>query len=311
MSAMFVGSRIRPECIDRAKKIASVLRRISPDILGVCEGPRYGRQFEAFLDQFVPELGLKTAHSTSRGYENLILAYCPAFEVLSVDGDLGFYDTWLADPDRNGLTKKFWWDKQPLEVVFRHLDTATIFRIIQVHGPTKGILQPVTLFQYQKISLAKRIQMFAEAQRLRVRVEQLLHDKDAIPFLVQGDMNDGPDLDYSERLLGGDYLRALMGNLYTPSDILCDALGYQWKDPESKPELWTCTYEDPIIKQAFDQEHRVWIDHQLLSQSLISRSAVPRLVEHSGQVDTKDETSVEASDHFAIWCDLDFEGPSS
>ncbi|WP_366934844.1 endonuclease/exonuclease/phosphatase family protein [Sphingorhabdus sp.] len=305
MTAMFDGDNIKKSAIPRANAIATVLKRINPDIIGICEGPRKSSQLQSFFDEFAPELKLKVVRSYSRGYENLLFAHRDNVEPVAIDPDLNFYDTWLADPDGNGLTKKFWWDKQPLEVIFKEKEYGQQFRVIQVHGPTKGILKAVSFFMYERISLAKRIQMVAEADRLRIRIEQLLKTESYIPFIIQGDMNDDPTLDYSERLLDGSYLSNLMGNIYKPETILHDALGYRWVEVEGREDLWTCTYEDPIIKEAFGKLHYVWIDHQLFAPSFKTSREV-FLKDRSGRVDVKDEFSAAASDHYAIWCELGF-----
>ena len=112
-------------------------------------------------------------------------------------------------------------------------------------------------------------------------------------------MNDGPGLDAYERKLGKSFVEATIGNVFNPQNIFRNALIHI---PEN--ERWTADFPDPIVTNPMGYNHRVWIDHILVSPGLADATSPIRLVNGSGMIDARDNNSRTASDHFAVSCVL-------
>ena len=68
--------------------------------------------------------------------------------------------------------------------------------------------------------------------------------------------------------------------------------------------LMGADFPDPIVRHPQGYDHRVWIDHILVSPDLVDANSPIRLVDGSGAIDARDPTSRRASDHFAVSCVL-------
>jgi endonuclease/exonuclease/phosphatase family metal-dependent hydrolase len=300
MTSMFKGGKVKPEARRRAEQVAEVIRRLDADVLGIVEAAT-AAECAYFIDEFLPGSGYKLAHGESRGYENLVVLYREPLKVVSIDADIDFYGWWVADIDNDGIEERFAWDKKPLEVVFEFPGGARA-RLILVHGPTKGIVQVVDFYRWQMLSAAKRVRAVAEAVRLRTRIDELLMSETPMPLVVLGDMNDDPALDQYELALGRGYVDTVTGSIFNPDLVLHNALWWRTADPALQKDLWTLEYVDPIVHEAFNQMHRTWIDHILVTRAMRHGEGHISLVPESGAIDVKDDLSREASDHYAVYC---------
>jgi endonuclease/exonuclease/phosphatase family metal-dependent hydrolase len=81
-------------------------------------------------------------------------------------------------------------------------------------------------------------------------------------------------------------------------------LWHMSKRPELKRELWTTEYPDLIVQNL--QKHKGWLDHILVSPNMIRPGGAAHLVPESGRVAEKTDDARVASDHFMVYCDIDW-----
>lgn len=305
MNRMFESNAIKPRERERAEKIASVILGIHPHILGICEAANAPEEHNHFIDAFLASAGYRLAHGVSRGGQNLVFYYREPFSVASVDAALSYYDPWEDDVDDDGLKERHRWERKPLEVVFRLGSNGPRLRTILVHAKSKVIFSVVDLYAFQKISAANRKRLVAQALRLRARLDALLQEPQAIPFVVMGDMNDGPGLDPFEKMVGRSFVETVMGSVFEAGKILHNALWWMSKDRNLRKELWTARFPDPIVKTGRGGYHQVWIDHILLSPDMLQSGGAVRYVAKSGGVAPKNRDASVASDHFGVFVQLE------
>lgn len=307
MNSMFENNTIKPSEKQRARKIAKVIQDINPHVLGICEAANLPEEHRHFIDNYLSGSGYQLAQGVSRGRQNLVFYYRLPFSIISIDDALSFYAPWEADIDDDGLKERHKWDRKPLEEVFEIGSGGPRLRIILVHTKSKGIFSVVDLHHFQKISLANRKRLVAQALKLRNRLDQLLQEVHPLPVVVMGDMNDGPGLDPFEMMVGRSFVETAMGSVYQPSRIFHNTLWWMSEDSELKKTLWTADFPDPIVRHPLGYRHRVWIDHIFLSPDTLRPTNTVRYVMNSGKVGSKNKDSREASDHFVVYCKIEIE----
>jgi hypothetical protein len=77
------------------------------------------------------------------------------------------------------------------------------------------------------------------------------------------------------------------------------------KDKETKKDLWTADFPDPIVSHPYGYKHCVWIDHILLSPDMLLNNNSVRYVNDSDKIGTKSKENREASDHFPVYCKVE------
>ena len=303
MNQMFENNAVKTNKRQRAQKIAGVIQKIDPDVLGICEAANSPDEHDHFIDNYLTGSGYKLACGTSRGGQNLVFYYRDPFSVVSIDDAFSFYDPWIADIEDDGLKEHHRWERKPLEVLFKIGGNDAQLRIILVHAKSKGVFSLVDLHDFQKIALANRKRLAGQAIRLRERLEQLVQGPD--PVIVMGDMNDGPGLDPFERMVGRSFVETTMGSIYNPGRIFHNVLWWMSGSSASRKELWTADFPDPIVEHRLGYRHRVWLDHILVSPDMLSAGNKVRYVMDSGRIGEKNRDSREASDHFSVYCEIE------
>lgn len=304
MNLMFENNVIKSRKRARARKIAKIIQDINPHVLGICEAANSTDEHEHFIENYLPGSGYQLAQGASRGGQNLVFYYRDPFRVVSVDDAFSFYEPWIADIEGDGLKEQHKWERKPLEVVFEIGSGGPRLRIILAHTKSKGIFSVVDLHNFQKIALANRKRLLGQALKLRSRLDQLLQEPNPLPVIVLGDMNDGPGLDPFEMMIGRSFVETVMGSVYNPGRIFHNTLWWMSKDSRLMKNLWTADFPDPIVSQPKGYQHRVWIDHILISQDTLQPTKPVRYVMNSGAIGPKDKDAREASDHFAVYCKI-------
>ncbi|TKJ32455.1 hypothetical protein CEE39_05340 [bacterium (candidate division B38) B3_B38] len=307
MNLMFEDNVIKPNEQQRARKIARVIQDINPHVLGICEAANSPDEHNHFLNNYLPGSGYQLAHGVSRGSQNLVFYYRQPFSVVSIDDALSRYEPWEADIEADGLKERLKWDRKPLEAVAEIGSGGPRLRIILVHTKSKGIFSVVDLHDFQKISLANRKRLVGQALKLRNRLDQLLEEPNPLPTIVMGDMNDGPGLDPFEKMIGRSFVETVMGSVYNPGKIFHNALWWMTKESGLKKQLWTADFPDPIVSHPLGYRHRVWIDHILVSPDMLRPANPVRYIMDSGKVGAKNRDSRQASDHFAVYCNIEID----
>lgn len=227
MNKMFENNVIKQNQIDRAQKIANVILNNNPHVLGICEAPNDPDEHQHFIDNYLSGASFKLAHGSSRGAQNLVFYYRDPFIVESIDSAIDFYEPWVIDIDNDGLKEHHKFYRKPLEVVFKIGASGPKLRIIIVHTKSKAIFDVVDFHNFQKISLADRKRLVAQAYKLRERLDELIQEANPIPFIILGDMNDGPGLDPYEKILGRSFVETTLGSVYKPVLTLHNALWWR------------------------------------------------------------------------------------
>lgn len=305
MNKMFENGAIKPNKIERAKDIATVIKDIHPHVLGICEAANEEAEHDHFIANYLTGLGYKLANGKSRGSQNLVFYYRNPFIVESIDDSISYYEPWTKDIEGDGLNERLEWDRKPLEAVFKIGQNGPKLRIILVHTKSKGVYSVVDLTNYQKISLANRKKLVGQAMRLRDRLIKLVNEQNPLPIIVMGDMNDGPGLDAFEALIGSSFVETAMGSVFDPDRIFHNVLWHYTNSSQSKKDLWTAQFPDPIVNNPLGWKHRVWIDHIILSKDILDQNNPIRYVQNSGKIGERKSESWSASDHFAVYCKIE------
>ena len=305
MRNLFQKGAFVPEMRNRADAIGRVIQSAAPDILGVVEADDKPAHHRHFLD----EAGLsskgysfiKSEHKRSR--QDLLFYYRPPFEPVAVDTHIDFYKQWIEDIDSDGIEEVCKFERKPLEVRFRHTESKVELLVILIAVKSKGVFTVSDLVTHQHLALANRKRQYAQAKKLRERMDELIVSEPDLPVIVLGDFNDEPGLDSVERMLGVSALETMMGSVFEPEKIFHNALAHMCKAPALKRELWTTEYPDLIVQNL--QKHKGWLDHILVSPNMLRPDCAARIVPASGRVAEKTEDARAASDHFMVYCDIE------
>lgn len=290
---------------EKAQSIAKVIKNVDPHVLGMCEAANTKEENQHFIDTYLPGSGYKIALGESRGAQNLVFYYKDPFMPDSINMNNAYYEPWDEDVDEDGLKEHHRWDRKPFEAVFKIGAAGPKVMIILVHTKSKGVFDVVDLYDFQRIAQANRTKLIARALKLRKRLDKLLGMPNPLPIMIMGDMNDGPGHDPYERNLGKSFVETVMGSVYYPNLIFHDTLFWMTqRDAETREDLYTAEFPDPIVSHPEQKEHRVWIDHILVSPKMLGADSPVKYVWDSGKIATKDKDSKRASDHFAIWCKI-------
>ena len=304
MNSLFENNQIKPSCHQRALHIAEVISVINPHIIGICEAANTPQEHDYFINNYLPGMGYKVGFGASRGSQNLVFYFRDPFELQKIDPNVKKYDPWDEDIDSDGLKEHLQFERKPLEAVFK-INGNQLIRIILVHTKSKGIFDVVDLQNYQQIALANRKRLIGQANRLRQRLNDLLNKANPLPTVVIGDMNDGPGLDPYERVLGKSFVETVMGSVFVPELIFHNTLWWMTKTTQTRNNLWTVEFPDPIVNNPLGYKHRVWLDHIIVSPGMLDQTNPVYYKLDSGNIGLKNDISRNASDHFPVYCEID------
>lgn len=251
-----------------SRAIATVIRTIDPEILGICEAPRTQDKLEKWVDAFLGpgtyNVLMATGGYLSRGNQQIAVLYKPRrYRLLFKPGRTFPFDQEArTDADEDLVYEIYKLYRPPLEVQI--LDGTTgneAARLIQAHPKSKGIFNAVDMVHYERVSRQNQLKLYAESILIRRRIDQWLKEKRNV--IVMGDFNDGPEMDFVEQQYRKSSLEMVMGTIWDPPGILNDVIGApKWGKYGYKPA--TTRFKDRFTEDNID----VLIDHILLSQSL-------------------------------------------
>lgn len=305
MNKMFQNGQVKESKQEQAESVGAVISSIRPHILGICEAANDRAEHEHFIERYLNN-EYSVSMGSSRGGQNLVYYYRAPVQEVSVDSGISYYNPWATDIDDDGLKEQHKWERKPLEAVFKLGVEGPNLRGILVHAKSKIVASIVDLYDFEKIALANRKKMVAQAMHLRTRLDNLLTQDNALPLVVMGDMNDGPGLDPFEKMVGNSFVETTMGSVFEPHKILHNALCWmaQASSKKIKDQLWTTDFPDPIVSVPFGGKHRVWLDHILLSQDTLTANNPIRYIMNSGRIGEKNQIARKASDHYPVYCTI-------
>jgi len=305
MNKMFQSGQIKNSKREQAESIAEVIMRIHPHILGICEAANEKTEHDHFIQQYLNN-DYSVCMGTSRGGQNLVFYYRDPVKEVSVDSSISNYNPWTTDINNDGLDERYKWERKPLEAVFRLGQNGPTIRTILVHTKSKIVASVVDFHNFQKIALANRKKLVAQAMHLRSRVDTLIAPNDSLPIVILGDMNDGPGLDPYEKTVGLSFVETVIGSVFEPNGIFHDVLYWMKRDNSAavRKQLWTTDFEDPIVSTSFGGKHRVWLDHILVSPDMLQANNQVHYKMDSGRIGDKDAIAKKASDHYPVYCTI-------
>ncbi len=297
MNRLFDNNAIKAKEVERATEIAKVIKQNDPHILAICEAANAEEEHNHFINHYLQETGYRLVMGKSRGAQNLVFYIKDGINVKEADTGIKYYVGWKDDIDNDKLKEYYEWEREPLEVVFEI--NGKDFRVILVHTKSKGVFDVTDFQNFQKISMANRMKLIAQAVSLRKRIEELTKSS-PMPMIILGDMNDGPGLDPYESYLGRSFVETTMGSIHQPASIYHNTLW--WMMGTAKTDLWTAEFPDPIVTSAIGLKHHVWIDHILVSPDMLDPQSPVRY-------DPNDPAAIgprnkKASDHFPVMCNI-------
>ncbi len=309
MGNLFHKNQFATDQLDRINSLSHVINRVHPHILGIVEASRRLGDHERFLQHpLLQKWSYHIAKSThKRGRHDLVFYYRDPFEIISVDGSFDFYNTWVEDIDDDGIKEVCEFERKPLEALFHIKGTDVTFLVILIAAKSKGVFTVNDLHIHQQLALANRKKMLAQSRKIRERLDLLMDEQPQLPIIVMGDFNDEPGLDSYQKLLGASSVETVMGCLFEPDKIMHNTLWYLQSTSREKA-LWTMEYPDLIVKHL--DNHRIWIDHILVSPNMLDASQKFFYKMHSGDVVKKDEDAKQASDHYPVYCTLQLSNSS-
>lgn len=302
MGDMFHAGAIRPEYRDRAEGLATLIADIFPHILGIVEAADKVSHHEAFLKLAnLSSAGYSVARGLhKRGRHDLVYYYRAPFKPLAVDEPYEFFEDWVEDMDDDGIDEVCTFERRPLEVLWEIDGTDIQFRTILLATKSKGVFSVQDIFGYQHRALANRKRLVAQCRKVRRRIDSLLLADNPLPVIAMGDFNDGPGLDNYERLIGASAIETVMGSIFEPSLILHNTLYHRLKAGE---DVWTTAFADSIVSNADD--HKVWLDHILVSPAMLLPSSRFQLIPDSGSIGPltlPGDNAARLSDHRPVYC---------
>lgn len=305
---------------ERSKKLARIVKRIKPDILGIVEGPDTtvsgSKTASKQLEKWVAANGLnpnyKGVHgSPSRGRQELCALYLSnkvkvKFKPENSKSKPPFNEPFLVGTTDPKIKEQYEHWRSPLELqVTKPGSNKELARIIVAHTKSKGIFESVDMARYQQLSERNRKKLYAECMSIRARCDRWLEEDPARKIIVMGDINDGAGMDHFERHFHKSAVEILMGDIWAPELVLCSVL----PKPEIKADGWvpyTSDFKDTITKYTVN----VLIDHILVSQNVAIGEPIvwnPELKENEDNQDVQDlkDDLKTASDHYPVSITVD------
>jgi len=263
--------------LKRRKDLAAVIREVSPDAVVVVEGPNRNEELDLFFRTDVGPEWRTFLQPTSGSAQclgaaiNLAAGKFDAAATRRLDTAANpAFGEFLWDTDADGVDELYRFERLPVDLEVAVAGGARL-RILGLHLKSKAIFDAYEWSKWWAVSGGNRRKILAQARHVRQEfVEPFLEDPAtaAVPLVVCGDINDGPGLDASEKLLFGSGIEMLMGDSWTPDlalgNALYDGLTAREKRNQDFATLATSRFKDPIFNDVFHQE---WIDHVLYSRN--------------------------------------------
>lgn len=311
------------ESLERAEQLATVVRTIDADILGIVEGPDTTvsgtRSAAAQLESWASHFGLDDSYRAVQGFpssgrQELCALYKSSRVEVTHKPTLDkskhpFNEPFIADTNEALVKELYEHYRPPLELSVKSVaDGKEVARMIVAHSKSKGIFDRVDFARFEQLSERNRKKLMAECLSIRERCDQWLDADAERAVIVMGDINDGFGKDYYEQRFSRSAVEILLGDVWYPDKILQSVI------PE-KPKLgkygWTPStsrYTDTLTNHKLN----VLIDHILVSQQVkvLDTTVWNPYLDHKPQSKETLVNSIKtelkaASDHFPVSVELE------
>ena len=196
--------------------VRDVLREVDADLITIIEAPNTtattGSQSTVEkLQNFASWANLKTKNAIigypSSGKQEIAILYNSS--KMSVSHKPGgskdsrsnppFNGEYFCDTDDDRIKEVYKHFRPPLEAEVK-LSNGSQFYVMGVHAKSKGIFNSVDLIHLEQSARRNRLKLYGECSWIRRRAEDWLKEKRQ--FVIMGDINDGPGMDYYETSYG-------------------------------------------------------------------------------------------------------------
>ena len=275
-------------------RIASVIQSISPDILGVQEGPSSNDRMSAFVkaylasayDVYSVPCGTQSNHALVKksipiGIKQLPLSH-KAYRYLA--RNVEFY-TWTE-------VKKQTSKKIPRKPVVLSLTApnrpSERVELMIVHSKSKiSKLRNRKQWESRDVNaiidaLLSRQRLSGELAAIRRYLTHAVLSKRAQGCILVGDLNDGPNRDiFEEKFLLSNIVDELRGGFHREAALMHHALSCEWLDSDYA-KAYTATFKDPTQDNKLV---RVLLDHIMVSTSVIHGDAPFKVAATDGLIE--------------------------
>lgn len=261
---------------DLARRVASVITAMDPDVLCIQEGPSRASELKLFIDD---HLGGNYDIVGPSGTEQQRLyalikkgGAVQSFERAFANGEVDLEEPWSVDIDGCALHGEFklesyGFTRDPLLVDVS--DGRTNIRLMNLHLKSKFVQNarqlwrnPATRPSFIVDAVLVRRRISAEATRIREYLNELLEENEGRAIVICGDFNDGPGSDFFERLyLTHNLVSSVAGSPMAPRRMM----RHGFADRVRKEDNYTAIFNDFIDEIP---KRKVLLDHILVSPGL-------------------------------------------
>jgi endonuclease/exonuclease/phosphatase family metal-dependent hydrolase len=295
-----------------ARRVAGVIEEMDADILTVQEGPSSADEMRLFVEQHLGNAYDVWGPSRGGGAQRMFALTKRANTVLtdagisSITEDHGvdLIDSWTVDIDADHELDDYQFTRAPLLLLIEGITPAPI-RVLSLHTKSKYVHRgrrlwnnPDTREEYVKQALVARRRISAEGMRVREYLNLCFDQDPKARLIVTGDFNDGPGLDYFERLyLTHNVAGLVAGSPFDPTRMLRHA----FVDRMKREDNWTIEFYDFIDAR----RRKALLDHIFISPELFWHGGQPTMsgkIEHEifethSDEDARTNRDKHASDH--------------
>ncbi|MEE9372545.1 MAG: endonuclease/exonuclease/phosphatase family protein [Saprospiraceae bacterium] len=301
---------------ERSKKLATIVKKINPDFLGIVEGPdtladgskTASQQLENWVQEFNLNSNYKAVHGHPSGGQQELCAIYDSSKIdvtftPTSDAKNQFNKPFLVDTTNKLIKEQYKHYRPPLELTINDLDGNELSRAIVAHTKSKGIFSVVDLAKFEQISERDRMRLYAECMSIRHKCDDYIDDGSEV--IVMGDINDGIGMDFYENKFSKSAVEILLGDVWNSDKILKSVLPKpKWTSRGWKPS--SSRFTDRITEDTVN----VLIDHVLVSSNLVaSNGKVWNPYEEKDDAEIQsvlNELKGKASDHFPIVAEVEF-----
>ena len=255
-----------------ASRVANVIKNIDADIWTIQEGPSRKSEMNLFVSEFL-DCGYNIAGPAGKMQQRIYALVKRNSKIVAANclmGDLGFdfRGSWDVDINSDTILDKYKFTRPPL-VLMIELNNKKRIRLLSLHLKSKYVHRGRAMWNdpaKRDIFIAKAIEarrrISIEAMRVREYINACFDEDSRAPIIVTGDFNDGPGIDYFERLyLSHNVASIISGNPVQPNRML----RHTFVDVMEKENNFTAEFEDFIEG---NKSTKVLLDHIFVSSSL-------------------------------------------
>ena len=266
-----------PTINETCARIAGVISDISPDILGIQEGPSSKARMKAFVKKYLDDRfdvysipsGIQSNHALVKKGIAIDVRQLPLshniYEYLT--RNVEFY-TWTQI--QRATSKRIPRKPVVLSLTAPSRPSEQI-ELMVFHTKSKfSKLRDSKLWEVRDIdaivdALLTRQRLSSELAAIRRYLTHAIRSKRVVGCILVGDLNDGPNRDiFEDKFLLTNIVDELRGGFHREDSLMHHALTSDWLDPDHA-KAYSAEFEDPMQG---DRVVKVLLDHIIVSTSV-------------------------------------------